>query len=108
MKKNHEKLVTRTIKAVSVSAQVYNLSKGCLENRSEIMPFAFNKMGPAAQLQFTREKMETETERVLTVSVSGIISEKYAISESDFIKYGHKMTKEEEEENEEEGEEEEG
>lgn len=108
MKKNHEKLITRTIKAVSVSAQVYNLSEGKLMNKSEIMPFIFNKLGPSDQLAFCREVMETETEKVLTVSISGIIAEKYAMTESDFIKHGHKMTKEEEEENEEEGEEEEG
>lgn len=108
MKKAHEKLITRTIKAVSVSAQIYNLSEGKLISKSEIMPFVFNKLGPSEQLAFCREIMETETEKVLTVSVSGIISEKYAMTESDFIKHGHKMTKEEEEENAEEGEEEEG
>lgn len=90
------RMITRTITSTLVSVACFDFSereKGMHYVTRELSG-DFNKVPENERLNAIRESMETDTFKVLSVEVKETVKRKYAISENDFIKYGHIATDE--------------
>lgn len=94
--------ITRTITFTTVSVFAFDF-----EHREQgphyfdyVVPGDLSKMNEDEQLSEIREALETKTFKVMTVEVKKVDKQKYAISELDFIRYGHIATAEDKDETE--------
>ena len=98
MKKANERIITRTIKSTVVNVMYFDMKKMSQDSRQERFSGDLMKFSADEMKAIARERFETADKPVLMAVAIRTEEEKYAISEVDFIKYGHKITKEEEEE----------
>lgn len=98
-----ERLITRTITSTNCSVLCYDLTSGQIAHKDFTVSGDFTKVSDDEKLAFIREAME-KREKVSVIKVDALVAvkRKYAIAETDFLKYAHVMTKEEEAENSEE------
>ena len=97
MKKNVERIITRTIKSTVVNIMFFDMKKMAQDSRQERFSGDLMKLSADEMKALSRERFETADNPVLMAVAVRTEEEKYAISETDFIKYGHKVTKEDEE-----------
>lgn len=95
-----ERMITRTITSTNCSVLCYNLMNGEVKHIDFPVSGDLTKNTEKEVLDYIREHMETESVRVLKVDALVSVKKKYAISETDFLRYAHVMSKEEEEEEE--------
>ena len=98
MKNANEKLITRTIKAATISITAFDTETMTLVHPSRIVDFSVTKMTPNQRLEYARKCFETSTLKIVAVDVSGTTEKKYACTIEQFLSVAHVMTKEEEEE----------
>ena len=98
MKNVNEKLITRTIKACTLSLTAFDLVAGGMFHPSVNVDFSVSKMTANERLTYARKCFETDTVKIIDTVISGTIEKKYACTIEDFLKVAHIMTKEEEEE----------
>ena len=93
-----ERLITRTITSTVCNVMYVDLDS--MEVKSERMNVSgdFTKISEQEQLEYGRAIVEKGNKRVIMVKAVKLEQKKYAISETDFLKYAHEMTKEEESE----------
>ena len=98
MKNANEKLITRTIKAATISLTVFDLETSGLIHPSRTVDFSVTKMTKDERLTYARKAFETSTQKIVDVEISGTIEKKYACTIEQFLSVANVMTKEEEEE----------
>lgn len=81
---------TRTITSKEVECLMLNTETA--EPHIEVF-IVTSKISDDKMLSFLRDNYETETERICDVVAMTVISERYALSLEDFMKYAHKVEK---------------
>ena len=108
MTNKKERLITRTLTSSVVNIMFFNMIQGKQTSERETLSGDFTKSSDAELLAFAREHYEKVGEKIaLMAKVIKTEKKRYAITETEFLKYAHEMTAEEEKEEEakEEGEE---
>ena len=107
MANKKERLITRTLTSSTVNIMFFDMIQGKQTSERETLSGDFTKASDAELLAFAREHYEKVGEKIaLMAKVIKTEKKRYAISETEFLKYAHEMTAEEAKEEEEEGKEE--
>lgn len=108
MANKKERLITRTLTSSVVNIMFFDMTQNKQTSERETLSGDFTKSSDSELLAYAREHYEKVGEKiVLMAKVIKTDKKRYAITETDFLKYAHEMTAEEEKaEKEEEGKEE--